>query len=275
MLIALLNKSTRYAGNGNLLTQIAAAVNQQLVKHVAPGWGMTAWNCIYFKSEKDVPVGSYRLWILDDADQADALGYHDQDADGVPYGRVFVNPIIKSGGTDFSGPNSVSVTISHEACEMMVDPEVNMWRQMSDGRLTCQEVCDAVQGDAYGIDISGKKIFVSNFLLPAWFDYAPVKGAKFDYMKKLKKNFSMSKFGYMILLVDGNIDFIFGSKAAEAEYSGSSSKKHVAARSAKRQLKFKKQIIESNISSLVDSKESLKPSEVKKPIRGRRSKKDK
>ncbi len=234
MLIALLNKSSRYSKNGKLLTQMASAVNQQLTKHVSPVWNINGWSCVYFNNEKDVPEGSYRLWILDDADQADALGYHDQDIDGVPYGRVFVNPIINSGGTDYSTTNSVSVTISHEACEMMCDPEVNCWRHMSDGTLTCQEICDAVEGDAYPILISGKKIYVSNFLFPAWFDYAPQRGSKFDYMKKLKSNFTMTKNGYMIIIRDGQIDYLFASKDTEKKYFNSKSKQHAAARGMRR-----------------------------------------
>jgi len=234
MLIALLNKSSRYSKNGKLLTQMASAVNQQLIKHVSPVWNINGWSCVYFNNEADVPTGAYKLWILDDSDQADALGYHDQDIDGVPYGRVFVNPIISSGGTDFSSANSVSVTISHEACEMMCDPEVNCWRHMSDGTLTCQEICDAVEGDAYPILISGKKVYVSNFLFPAWFDYAPQKESKFDYMKKLKSNFSMTKNGYMIIIRDGQIDYLFASKDTEKKYFSSKSKQHIAARGMKR-----------------------------------------
>lgn len=240
MLIALLNKSSRYSGNPGLLTQIASAVSLQLSKHVVPAWGIVNWNCIYFSNEKDVPANAYRLWILNDSDQADALGYHDQDPQGFPYGRVFVNPIIKSGGTDFSGPNSVSVTISHEACEILGDPEVNCWRQMPDGNLTCQELCDAVEGDAYPIDINGKKIFVSNFLLPAWFDLMPPKGATFDYMKKLNKNFSMSKGGYMIVMTGGNVDNVYGSKSAKESFLKNSSKAHQSARGFKRKNKLHK-----------------------------------
>jgi len=234
MLIALLNKSTRYASNGTLLSQMASAVNEQLSKHVAPAWGLTGWSCVYFNNEADVPAQAYRLWILNNADQADALGYHDQDPKGNPYGRVFVNTIIQSGGTDFSTPNSVSVTISHEACEILGDPEVNSWRQMNDGTLTCQELCDAVESDAYPIVVNNKKIYVSNFLLPAWFDYAPIAAAKFDYMKKLKSNFSMTKNGYMIIMNAGNIDYLYGSNKAKEKYLNSESKQHISARGIRR-----------------------------------------
>jgi hypothetical protein len=239
MIIALLNKSSRYVANSSLLVDMASAVSQQLSKHVAPAWGMVPWSCLFFNDEKSVPTGAYRLWLLNDADQADALGYHDQDPSGMPYGKVFVNPVIKSGGTDFVGPNSVSAVISHEACEIMGDPEVNAWRQMKDNRLTCQELCDAVEGDAYPITVGVKKIYVSNFLLPAWFDMAPSNGSKFDYMNKLKAPFTMTKNGYMIIMDGGDVSNIFGSKSAQEKYEKNTSKMHVASRGSKRKKEFK------------------------------------
>ena len=185
-----------------------------------------------------MPAGLYRLWLLNDADQANALDYHDQDPSGVPYGRIFVNTIIDNGGTDFVGSNSVSAVISHEACEIMGDPEVNGWRQMEDNRLTCQELCDAVSGDSYSITVGAKKISVSNFLLPSWFDMRP-SDSKFDYMRKLKGPFTMSKNGYMIIMDRGMIDNIFGSKLAQEKYNKDNSKIHVAVRTARRKQEFK------------------------------------
>lgn len=235
MIIALLNKSARYINNPAVLNLMASAVSQQLIKHVCPAWAMNAWQCVFYPDEKAVPAGAYRLWLLDNADQADALGYHDQDPSGVPYGKVFVNPIVQSGGTDYAGPNSVSVTISHEACEIVGDPEINSWRQINDSKLTCQELCDAVEGDAYPIPVNGKNVFVSNFLLPSWFDQMPQKGSKFDYMGKLKAPFTMTKGGYMIMMVGGRVDQIFGSKTAEKNFlKKNESKNHISARGYKR-----------------------------------------
>jgi hypothetical protein len=234
MIIAILNKSKRYTNNATILNQIAAAVNTQLLQHVIPAWKMQPWQCMFFPNETAVPSGAYKLWILDDSDQASALGYHDQDPYGDPYGRVFVNPIINSKGTDFSSPNSVSVTISHEVCEIVGDPEVNCWRQTNKGDLTCQELCDAVEGDAYPINISGKDIFVSNFLYPAWFDTMPPKGSKFDHLGKLKSPFTMTKGGYMIMMSNGKVSNVFGSKQTEKKHAKNESKKHAAARSLRR-----------------------------------------
>lgn len=230
MIIALLNRSMRYNNNLDLLRLMATAVNQQLNTQVAPAWGMVPWTCVFYEDASKVPAGSYRLWVLDNADQAGALGYHAQDPYGQPYGRVFVQPIISAGGTDTVGSLSVSATISHEACEIMGNPEINSWRQMASGNLTAQELCDAVEDDFYNISVKGKQVSVSNFLLPAWFDYAPEVGSKFDYLGKLKAPFTMTKGGYLILMTKGKISSIFGSTAAANHFAKNTSKFHAAAR---------------------------------------------
>lgn len=237
MIIAVLNQSNRYAKKPNIVATMVAAVNIQLQKHVCPAWGLSAWQCIYYPDPKKVPIGAYRIWLLDDADQANALGYHDQDPNGVPYGRVFVNTTIDYGGTDYSTANSVSMVLSHEACEIVGDPEVNCWRQKGgyDISLVCQELCDPVQEQGYTILVNNKdKVYVSNFVLPAWFDYAPVKNAKFDYLGKLKSEFSMSLGGYMIVIENGAYKNVFGSQQAEGKLIKNASKQHPAARSFKR-----------------------------------------
>lgn len=236
MEIALLNNSVRYRNNSGILRRIAQAVNQQLSQHVAPLWGMRSWGCVFYDDVRKAPRDSFRLWVLDDADQAGVLGYHGQDPEGYPYGRVFVNPIINRGGTDMVGARSVSVVVSHEACEVMVDPEINCWRQMSNGRLTCQEICDAVQGDFYNISTGDGPVAVSNFLLPPWFDYAPVVGSRYDYLGKLKSPFTMSRGGWMLVMNGGILGRRFGSLEAEQEFLQDESKRHEAARGIRRGL---------------------------------------
>jgi len=49
--------------------------------------------------------------ILDDSDQAGALGYHDLTSDGLPIGKVFAASDLKAG-------TSWTVTASHELLEM-------------------------------------------------------------------------------------------------------------------------------------------------------------
>lgn len=262
MLIALLNNSVRYKTKPNILRQIAEAVDKQLSTQVAAGWGVSPWNCQFIEDISKVPVGAYRLVIFDSADQANALGYHGQDALGNPYGRVFVNPIISNGGTDILGSLSVSAVVSHEACEIMLNPEINCWRQDKSGILYCQELCDAVQGDTYNINISNGSVAVSNFLLPAWFDYAPVTGSKFDFMGRLSRPFSLSRGGYVIMMSNGKITNKFGSVYAANKFSQDSSKFHDAARSMRvRSLNNKEKLTPEKVMS--SFKENILPDHFK------------
>src|SRR3954470_19632502 len=63
----------------------AAALDTQANQHFAPYWGIGA----HVTAAKAVPQGSLGLHLLDDSDQAGALGYHDDDPKLGIYGRVF------------------------------------------------------------------------------------------------------------------------------------------------------------------------------------------
>lgn len=209
MHIALVNHSAHFAKKLSTVRLIAHAINRQLSKHVAPAWAMNAWTCVYHSDEAVVPANTYKLFLFDNADQAGALGYHDQDPNGIPYGRVFVETVLRNSGTEIDGPSSVSVTASHEAVEIFGDPQVGSWDQMPDGRLTAHELCDAVEDDSYSINVTGTNVSVSNFLLPEWFDTNP-EIAHFDYMSKLTKPFTMTPGGYLIVMKGGTVSQVFG-----------------------------------------------------------------
>ena len=82
------------------------------LRNVARVLGEYVWQVV-----DDANRQGFELVLLDDGDAADVLGYHDLDADGRSYARVFVTPILDHGGTWLRGANSVSATVSHEACE--------------------------------------------------------------------------------------------------------------------------------------------------------------
>jgi hypothetical protein len=108
--------------------------------------------------------------LLDDADAADALGYHDLDKHGRPYARVFVNPILENDGTWLRGATSVSATVSHD----------------------------------------GGRVSVSDFVYPDWFNpYVPA-GTQVDHMKVLRKPFEIAPDGYVIHHTNGGARNIWG-----------------------------------------------------------------
>lgn len=170
------------------LAAISEAVNAQIIE-CAETWGVTPWPVVFYSTAQGLPAESCRIMdVVDRIDIPGASGYHTSEW-GVVYGRVLAADVM-----------STAVTISHEALEMMVDPNANQWIPMPDGFATAKEVCDAVQGDAYSIDVNvagvGRTVMLSNYVTPAWF--YPGTSTRFDRMGKLAARFEMSPGGYMI-----------------------------------------------------------------------------
>jgi len=167
---------------------------------------------------------AFPIVILDDADQAGALGYHTVDPLGRAWGRAFMGPIMVNGGTLKDGAASLSVTLSHEALEVAADPYACFWSDATESRQVALEVCDPVEGDAYEID----GVSVSNFVTPRWFRGGP---GPYDWMQKLEGPFAMTPGGYMIQRSSGDTGYIWGEQFPGWKRA---MKSHAAARSTKR-----------------------------------------
>jgi hypothetical protein len=90
---------------------------------------------------------------------------------------------------------------------------------MPDGRETAREICDAVEGDRYQIEVTigdeTRKIWVSDFVLPAWF----VRDAPgpYSFLDTVDEPFGLSRNGGGYRLIRdhlGNISSDFGSAAS-------------------------------------------------------------
>lgn len=185
--------------------KMVAAINIQLRDHFSPAWG-TQRRVVEFHSgdlasvQNEVPVGSWVMAILDNSDQAGALGWHSVDDKNRVYSHIFAEPSIKQGGsTALSGPYAVSATASHEACETDGDPSCNLYADSGRGFLVAYEDCDPVEADTYEID----GVAVSNFVYPAWFDPYATDGEQLDYLRKCTQPFSMTKGGYWVQMPSG------------------------------------------------------------------------
>jgi len=235
MLIAVINKSKRISNSDTAL--MTAACNAQMAHDVAPFWRKFP-TAVIQATEATIPDGAAPIYLFDVADDPNALGWHTEDAHGRIYGKVFVNPILDNGGTVLHGPNSVLVTLSHEAIEADGDPSVNRWAEGPRGRLYADEWCDPVEADAYDISIMGKMMSVSNFIGPAWRDATPPAHSKFDFLGKLHAPFTMTKGGYMVYRTAGAEHQTFGRVVVEygEEYPEwkKAGKHHAAARTARR-----------------------------------------
>jgi hypothetical protein len=196
-------RSARVTNAVNVMTR---AIAVQL-REVARAWGAYVWDVV-----DDANAQGFALVLLDDAESAGDLGYHDvNEHDGTPYARVFVEPILANGGTWLRGANSVAVTASHEACELVGDPAANHWVETPRGVLVAQELCDPVENCAYTIRLrDGRQASVSDFVFPDWFNGFAPGTAQFDRMRAVRAPFAIAPDGYAIHRTRAGVRNVYG-----------------------------------------------------------------
>jgi hypothetical protein len=213
VLIAVVNESTLVSDQD--VYDMALAVNHQLRHQVAPAWGIAA-PCAAFATSTPIEPGTVAIGVLDDADQASALGWHTETAAGVIYGRVFARPVLDNGGNALTNPLSVASVLSHEAVEVVLDPACNLWADAGNGTSYAYEGCDPVESDSYPVTLSAEGTTViatvSDFLLPAWFDPLAAAGTPRDYMGLLTTPFQVRPTGYALTRRRGKIALVTGRR---------------------------------------------------------------
>ena len=173
------------------------AINRQIREDFAPYWSFGAQlrlegRSVERPSEIDLADmrGDAILYLWDDVNVTDALGYHNRNNSGIPYGFVFTE-LSRSLG------ESWSVTLSHEALELVGDPEVNLLvmgphpAEPSRDVFHWYEMCDAVQAENYNID----GIAVSNFVLPLYFTGENELGGRNDFLGRSHEGKTLRSFG--------------------------------------------------------------------------------
>ena len=188
--ISVINESTVLADTD--VVPVVAALQKQVSNDFIPVWGTDAELNIVAKGTQP-PSGSWWLVLLDDTDQANALGYHDLTTEGLPIGKVFAASDLKAG-------RSWTVTASHELLEMLGDPNINLTVFVQNtntaGILYAYEVCDACEDDSLGYKIDN--VLVSDFVYPAWFESFRTEGStQFDRMNKIQTPFQLLVNGYI------------------------------------------------------------------------------
>jgi hypothetical protein len=195
--IAFVNLAT--APLGVDLGRLVSALDKQMQRDFVPIWGYPAKLYVTKKPKPD----EWQMVFLDDADAANALGYHDITEDGQPVSKVFVKTTVTAG-------QKVSVTASHELLEMMIDPGAQLWAQNADGRFYAYEMCDAVEEEEYEID----GVAVSDFVHPSFFEPWHVAGSiQFDHLGKVSRPFQTLTNGYQIVSDGSTAHEVFGSRA--------------------------------------------------------------
>lgn len=180
------------------------AINRQIKEDFEPYWSMGAVLRLEGSSGNKIKTqelsdmrGDAIIYLRDKAIVKDALGYHENNNRGIPFGFVFTDLSEKMG-------ENWTVTLSHEALELLADPEVNLLvagphpKDKSVEVFHWYEMCDAVQNETYFID----EIEVSNFVLPLYFTGGNETGGRNDflgrkYKKKTLKSFGINPGGYI------------------------------------------------------------------------------
>ena len=208
--IACVNKAT--VNLGVTFKKLVSAMQKFMDQCFVPVWGAPA----KLVAAKSVPAGAWAILFLDNADQADALGYHDLTKDGLPLSKVFVKTTLADG-------QKVSVTACHELAEMMIDPAINLWAEAPNGAFYAYEMSDAVEEEEFLVD----GIAMSDFVYPAYFEgFRKPNSVQFDYLKKVRRPFQILKGGYAIVSKSGKTTQIFGSAAKGKRFGKEDRRQH-------------------------------------------------
>jgi hypothetical protein len=169
--------------------KVVAALQIQVSRDFYPAWGIDA-KLMFAAKGFPMAATDWQIIILDNSDQAEALGYHETSSDGLPIGKVFAKSDIDNG-------LNWSVTASHELLEMLADPCINLTVLREEvGQLWAYEVADACESDDLGYLIDG--VLVSDFVFPSWFESFWQRGAtQFDFQKKIQEPFELLLGGYI------------------------------------------------------------------------------
>lgn len=213
MTISVIN-ITEGALSDEQLHRAIRAINRQIAEDFAPYWGFGAQLRLEGKTGATKAMtraghkpranfdqadmrGDAVLYVHDLARIRDADGYHTTHHAGIPYGFVFLELSQKL-------KEDWTVTLSHEALELLGDPENNLLVQgphpKNPDRLVYHwfEVCDAVQAETYEID----GVQVSNFVLPLYFTSSAERGGRNDFLGtqvegRSLRSFSVNPGGYL------------------------------------------------------------------------------
>jgi hypothetical protein len=205
MIISVLNLSHGVVTNAEA-QKVIRAINRQIKEDFMPYWGIGATLRLEGNSVTQKPrrqsladMRGEAILYLWDRESRDAAGYHDKNNSGIPYGVVYLN-LAKELDKNWS------VTFSHEALELIADPEINLMvagphpnRKIKRHVLHDYEMCDPVQAESYEID----GISVSNFILPLYFTGEKEFNGRNDFLGTVNpdgttlQSFSVNPGGYI------------------------------------------------------------------------------
>ncbi len=182
MIISVANQTHGEISDPDLLAAIRV-INRQIAEDFVPYWNMPATlrleGTLLEQPRANAATlfrGDAILYVSSSTGKDDPEGFHDRNFRGVPYGVVY-SKISEQTGDPWS------VTFSHEALELVADPQGNNYVMGPSPHNPRKkvffwfEMCDAVSSQTYEID----GIALQSFLLPAYFE-PPVPGARTNFL---------------------------------------------------------------------------------------------
>jgi hypothetical protein len=207
--IAIINFSSR--PDQEVQTAIRA-VNRQIQYDFMPIWGQGRELRLYAASfepssdpdrvvEERISADSV-LYLVNESTLPGALGYHSINTAELPVGFVFTQE------------GDWTITLSHEALELILDPNTNAFvpgphpHDSNKMVLHCYEACDAVERASYSID----GVPLSDFLTPQYFQPGEAPGTRNDFLGVGVKSFGVIKGSHIafIDLATGKFETVFG-----------------------------------------------------------------
>jgi hypothetical protein len=196
MIISIVNHTNGLIEDAELHTAIRA-INRQVAEDFEPYWSFGARLRLEGRTGNQPKKqnltdmrGDAVIYLWDQVDVDGALGYHDQNAKGIPFGFVF--PTLSERLHE-----PWSATLSHEALETIGDAQANLLVQgphpANPARTVFHwfEMCDAVQNETYKVD----GVTVSNFVLPLYFTLEEQEGGRNDFLGVKYGNKTLASFG--------------------------------------------------------------------------------
>ena len=191
--IAIVNKSAVVTDQD--VARWAAAIARQVHEDLAPAWKIDA--TVVFQQEP--PAGAW-VCTVGDTDVGSVttgvpMGTHTFLQDGTPSCSVNAAMIVNY------QLGSVSMPLSHEILEMLVDPWLSSVsfspaNTPTSATVYLREICDPVAG--YGYDIDG--VTVSDFSYPGfWTPGFPAPGTKYDRLGIATMALSPTVHSYMLV----------------------------------------------------------------------------
>ncbi len=196
MIVSVINMTNGIRSDTEVQAAIRA-INRQLAEDFEPYWGFGGMLRLEGRAVKSRRLlsqsdmrGDAVLYLTDMINRDGMAGFHDRNHPGIPYGVIYLELSHKL-------EEAWTTTFSHEALELIADPQANLLVQgphpLKPRRRVYHwfEMCDAVQSESYKID----GVRVSNFVLPLYFTPDAERGGRNDFLGTKRDGRTLKSFG--------------------------------------------------------------------------------